>query len=353
MSATCELLIVAVGCESGPTLVPLRSPGVESVVLKLGASAGPGDAGQARNRDDTPLGLRWPEPPGQRRLGMIIAEVARRLGVRTVVLAGSSDAVELIGHTARALEAPVLGAVAEVRGGLLRTAASGGVQFAYAVGAAPGGVAHFPVSEREVTPLSALGAQPRPPANSVRVRIGRRNVAWITGQSGRLGSAPIVLGAAPASSMTREQMPAAEEAAVTKPVESEVVLAAGAGVGTREAVGMLAQAARKLGTGFGATRVVTDAGWAPEEVQIGTTGVTISPRLYVAIGVSGAPQHTGGLEAPGRIIAVNTDPVAPIFGLADRAIIADGPAVVRELWELAREEAGDGDGGVDDGDRAR
>lgn len=350
MSATCELLVVAVGCESGTTLAPLRSPGVESLVLTVGESAGTRGAGMTPNGDETTLGLHWPEPPGQRRLGLIIAEVARRLGARTVVLAGSSEAVELIGHTARALEAPVLGQAAEVRGRLLRTAASGGVQLAHPVGAALG-VAHFPVSEREVTTLGALRAEPRPAAEAVRVRIGRRNVAWITGPSGRLGSAPITLGAAPASSLTYEQLSATEEASAPKAAESKVVVAAGAGVGTAEAVGMLAEVAKKLGAGFGATRVVTDAGWAPEEVQIGTTGITISPRLYVAIGVAGAPQHTGGLEAPGRVIAVNTDPVAPIFGLADRAIIADGPAVVRELWELAREKAGNG--GADDGDRAR
>ena len=84
---------------------------------------------------------------------------------------------------------------------------------------------------------------------------------------------------------------------------------------------------------MGATRVVTDRGWVGHERQIGTTGVVVDPRLYVAFGISGAVQHTSGLGQPDHIISVNTDAHCPMMQLADLAIVADANAVLDELAE--------------------
>ena len=96
---------------------------------------------------------------------------------------------------------------------------------------------------------------------------------------------------------------------------------------------MLTEVAAALGASAGATRVVTDAGWMPYDRQIGTTGVTLRADLYVALGVSGATQHTGGLGDPHWTVSVNTDPSCPMTGMADLGLVADAPAL---LYELAR-----------------
>lgn len=113
--------------------------------------------------------------------------------------------------------------------------------------------------------------------------------------------------------------------------EAPFILGVGAGLGSPEAVDALGEVAEALDASVGATRVVTDEGWVPHERQIGTTGVVVDPRTYVAFGISGAVQHTSGLGAPDHVISVNTDPHCPMMQLSDLAIVADAPAVVEEL----------------------
>jgi len=96
---------------------------------------------------------------------------------------------------------------------------------------------------------------------------------------------------------------------------------------------LLAQVAEALAASAGATMVVTDAGWMSYDRQIGTTGVAVSPELYVAFGISGAAQHVGGLGAPEHVVSVNTDPSCPMTLMADLGIVADAPAVLAELAE--------------------
>src|SRR5271165_2394146 len=100
-----------------------------------------------------------------------------------------------------------------------------------------------------------------------------------------------------------------------------------------EVMRLLADVAGALGASAGATRVVTDAGWMSYGRQIGTTGVTVNPELYVAFGISGAAQHVGGLGAPEHVVSVNTDPSCPMTLMADLGIVADAPAVLAELAE--------------------
>ena len=94
---------------------------------------------------------------------------------------------------------------------------------------------------------------------------------------------------------------------------------------------LLGAVAAALGGSAGATRVATDAGWTGYERQIGTTGVTVDPDLYVALGVSGAVQHTGGLGAPRHVVSVNTDPSCPMTAMADLGLVTDAGALLAEL----------------------
>ena len=116
--------------------------------------------------------------------------------------------------------------------------------------------------------------------------------------------------------------------------EAPRIVAGGAGLDNVARMEQLGRIASALGASVGATRVVTDRGWAPHARQIGTTGVVIDPRLYVAFGISGAVQHTSGLGNPEHIISVNTDGHCPMMQLADLAITADANATLDELERL-------------------
>jgi electron transfer flavoprotein alpha subunit len=94
---------------------------------------------------------------------------------------------------------------------------------------------------------------------------------------------------------------------------------------------LLADVGAALEASAGATRVVTDAGWMTYDRQIGTTGVAVSPELYIAFGISGAAQHVGGLGVPEHVVSVNTDPSCPMTAMADLGIVADAPAVLAAL----------------------
>lgn len=95
------------------------------------------------------------------------------------------------------------------------------------------------------------------------------------------------------------------------------------GRGTEGDFGPIEELADVLGAAVGATRVATDEGWIAKEAQIGQTGVTVTPRLYIGAGVSGAVHHRGGMQAAGTIVAVNSDPDAPIFEIADFGVVGD------------------------------
>jgi electron transfer flavoprotein alpha subunit len=115
--------------------------------------------------------------------------------------------------------------------------------------------------------------------------------------------------------------------------EAPRIVAAGAGLGSEDAVHRLGVLALALGASAGATRVVTDLGWMPTDRQIGTTGVTVDPELYLAFGISGAVQHVSGLGRPEHVISVNTDASCPMMALADLAIVTDAPALVAALLD--------------------
>jgi electron transfer flavoprotein alpha subunit len=113
--------------------------------------------------------------------------------------------------------------------------------------------------------------------------------------------------------------------------EAPRILGGGAGLADAEAFERLSRVSAALGASMGATRVITDRGWVGHSRQIGTTGVVVDPRVYLAFGISGAVQHTSGLGNPAHIISVNTDAHCPMMQLADLAVVSDANAVLVEL----------------------
>jgi len=118
--------------------------------------------------------------------------------------------------------------------------------------------------------------------------------------------------------------------------DANVIVAGGRGLGGPESFALVEELAKALGGAVAATRAVVDAGWYPYAAQVGQTGKTVSPKLYVACGISGAIQHKVGMQSSGVIVAINKDPNAPIFEYADLGVVGDLHEILPKLTELVR-----------------
>ncbi len=183
-----------------------------------------------------------------------------------------------------------------------------------------------------------------------KVRVKGEGTALVSVQSGAFsadgtgsGAATVGTLATDLGSLAADREILEIQAAASEAVDlskSEIIVAVGRGIGGKDKLGPVEELAQALGADIGASRPVIDSDWLPRDRQIGSSGQTVAPKLYIALAISGAIQHTVGMKGSQTVVAVNKDPNAPIFALADYGVIADIHEFVPALTEAVKDAKG-------------
>jgi len=240
----------------------------------------------------------------------VVAQVARETHAHTILVSATRNGREYSPRVAVKLDAPLLEDVVSIHcdgGSLVAT--------------------RYCFLTRVTETIESTS-----PVTVVTIKPGAFPVATAAEQSGEQAAVEVVV-PQPRLKVVHK----ASEATDRVPLgEADIVVAGGRGLGTpqgfTELIGGLAD---QLGAAVAATRAVVDAGWRPYAEQVGQTGKTVQPKAYIAVGISGAVQHLSGMNRSKVIVAINTDPEAPIFNVADYGIVGDVqkivPAMIQEL----------------------
>ena len=234
----------------------------------------------------------------------LLADLARELGARVVLLPADEQGSEVAPRVAERLSGTAVTHVVAV-----------GAAQGHAVWTRPvfGGKALSSVraAAEPVVATIRRGAFEAAPTTGATVAVEMLSAPVVSGAVELLGSEP------PASGAALE--------------DASVIVSGGAGLGGPEAFAELDELARLLGGAVGASLAAVDNGWAPPERQVGLTGKTVSPDVYFAFGISGASQHLAGIGGAKAVVAVNTDPDAPIFRSAMLGVVMDGRELLTAL----------------------
>ena len=335
-------------------------PGAAEAVTEAGGAVlvtgdGAQEAAEAAGRSVARQAWFCETGPGLRP-GLLAARLAPVLAaVPLIVLPATADGRDLAPRLAARLGRPLL---------------AGACQASLVAGGAGVAAQLCRLDDRVVLPVEVLGPAvvtlapgtgivgPAGPAPAVVAGVSLPGPAEGAGSAGQAGPVPAGPGDQPGADQPWVADPRVlavinPDGAAMDLAEAGLVFGGGAGLASgldagaaRATFDLLTRVAAAAGAAAGATRVATDAGWAGPDRQIGTTGVTITPRRYVAFGISGAVQHTGGLGEPEQVASVNTDPHCPMTAMSSLGVIADARgtlvALARELGvEVPEEVAAD------------
>jgi electron transfer flavoprotein alpha subunit len=232
----------------------------------------------------------------------VLAALVESVSPAAVLIGVSADGQEIAGRLAARTGSGLLSEVVEIGPESVTHSAFGGAYRVEAVANTPHPVITVRPGAAEVESVSGAGTE-----KTVELPPPARRAATVT---------------------SRELITGGGRPELT---EASVVVSGGRGVGSAEQFAVVEELADSLGAAVGASRAAVDAGYYPPQFQVGQTGKTVSPQLYVALGISGAIQHRAGMQTSKTVVAVNKDPEAPIFEIADFGVVGDLFAVAPQL----------------------